>query len=107
MRRGAIIWVNLEDATPPEFGKTRPCLIISNTGQNTILDTVVILPISTRPPEIWPLRLRLPMEKLKDSFVIVPGIRQVNKTRLMDVIGQAPSNFLGVVDESLRAYLGD
>jgi len=107
MRRGAIVWVNLEGATPPEFAKTRPGLIISNTEQNALLNTVVILPISTKPPEIWPLRLRLQVQKGKDHFVVIPGIRQVNKARLMNIIGQAPTNFLKMVEECLQAYLGD
>ena len=107
MRRGSIIWVNLQDATPPELGKVRPGLVISNTEQNTILDTVVILPISTKPPEIWPLRLRVSMQKGKESFVIIPGIRQVNKTHLMKVIGEVSSDFMKIIEESLQAYLSD
>jgi len=107
VKRGSIIWVNLEDATPPEFGKTRPGLVISNTDQNAILDTVVILPISTKPPEIWPLRLNLPIQKGGNHFVIIPGIRQVSKGRLMNVMGQATPAFLKIAEEALWAYLGD
>jgi mRNA-degrading endonuclease toxin of MazEF toxin-antitoxin module len=107
MRRGMIVWVNLDEVSPPEFGKTRPGLVISNTEQNVILDTVVILPISSKPPHIWPLRLQLKMPKGKYGFVVIPGVRQVSKTRLLDVVGQASPDFLEQVDEALQAYLGD
>src|SRR5687767_1470245 len=89
MIRGTVFWVNLGDTSPPEFGKLRPGLVVSNTEQNQVLDTVVVIPLSTRPPEIWPLRLRLaPLAKGKMTFAIIPGIRQVSKTRLLDVIAR-------------------
>ncbi len=107
MQRGNLCWVNLEPATPPEFGKLRPCLIISNSEQNITLSTVVILPVSSRAPEIWPLRLGFKMPGGKISFVVLPGIRQVNKNRLQDTIGKAPASLMTQLDEALLAYLGE
>lgn len=107
MKRGSLVWVNLEDATPPEFGKVRPGLIISSTLQNTILQTVVILPISTKPPEIPPLRLQLRMPNGKNSFVVIPGIRQVNKSRLLETIGQTSPEVMKAVEKAVFAYLMD
>jgi mRNA interferase MazF len=107
MKRGSIVWVNLEDVTPPEMGKTRPGVIISNTEQNNVLDTVVILPLSSKSPEIWPLRLKLKLSKGKENFAIIPAIRQVSKSRLLNYIGNAPSDFLHEVDKALRLYLAD
>lgn len=108
MTRGAVYWVNLEDTQPPEFGKIRPALILSNSEQNAILGTVVVVPISTRPPHIWPLRLELPsLPKLKKSYAVIPGIRQVNKNRLVESAGVLPEEFLSGVLQALTAYLGD
>lgn len=109
MNRADLYWVNLEPATPPEFGKLRPALIVSNSEQNTILSTVVVLPISSQPPEIWPLRLALPKRigNIRTSFAVIPGIRQVSKARLYERIGQAPLAFLKELDAALQAYLQD
>jgi len=41
MTRGAVIWVDLTDATPPEMGKRRPAVVVSNSVQNLALDSVV------------------------------------------------------------------
>ena len=105
MKRGTIVWVNLEGASPPEFGKVRPGLVVSNTVQNGILDSVVVVPLSTRPGEIWPLRLRVGLPGGKESFAVLPGIRQVSKKRLMDEVGLASADVLGKLDDALRAYL--
>ena len=108
MIRGSVLWVNLGDAHPPELGKTRPGLIVSNTEQNQLLDTVVIIPLSTRAPEIWPLRLRVPpFARGRVSYAIIPGVRQVSKQRLLDVIGTVPREFMRDLDDALSAYLGD
>ncbi len=107
MRRGTITWVNLSDTAPPEMGKTRPGVIISNTEQNAILQTVVIVPLSSQPDEIWPLRLKIVASKNKASFAVVPAVRQVSKARLLDTIGFATDEFLHRLSEALAIYLGD
>ena len=109
MKRGSIYWINLEPTNPPEFGKVRPGIVISNSEQNIRLPTVVILPISSQAPEIWPLRLgfKIPQGKNKESFVVIPGIRQVSKARLQEIIGLAPSSFLKKIEEALYVYFRD
>ncbi|MCB1214482.1 MAG: type II toxin-antitoxin system PemK/MazF family toxin [Deltaproteobacteria bacterium] len=107
MKRGSLYWVNLEPNHPPEFGKVRPGLVISNTEQNLRLSTLVILPVSSRAPEIWPLRLGFKLPKGKVSFVVIPGIRQIHQGRMLEEIGQVSEKFLGEVEEALQLYLGD
>lgn len=107
MKRGMICWVNLEPAVPPEMGKVRPTLVISNSTQNMILPTLVVVPLSSQAPEIWPLRVRAGAIKGKASYAILPGIRQVNKTRLIGIVGPAPSEMLKNIDAALQAYLSD
>ena len=68
----------------------------------------MVVPLSGRPPEIWPLRLRVDMgAKKKPGYAVIPGIRQVAKARLLDVIGPASETFLKSLDEALAAYLGE
>lgn len=108
MIRATVLWVNLSDTHPPEFGKTRPGLVISNSEQNQVLDTVVIIPLSAQPPEIWPLRLRLPtVIRRRAAFAVIPGIRQVSKSRLLDVIARVPRDFMAEIEQALAAYLGE
>lgn len=100
-------WINLGSTSPPEFGKTRPGLVVSNTVQNGILDSVVVVPLSANPGEIWPLRLALTGPKGKPSFAVLPGIRQVSKSRLLDFIMLAAPGSMGRVDEAVTLYLSD
>jgi len=107
MKRGSICWVNLEPVFPPEMGKTRPALVISNSEQNLILGSVVVVPISSRPDEIWPLRIRIEMPRGKTSFAVLPGIRQVSKERIQEFSGTADPGDILRIDEALFCYLKD
>ncbi len=108
MKRGTVFWVDLRDGTPPEFGKKRPGVVISNTEQNSSLQTVVIVPLSSRAPEIWPLRVGIELAGRKvPSFAVIPGIRQVSKSRLLDVIGVLPEASLEALADAVFAYLQD
>jgi mRNA interferase MazF len=105
MKRGTMVWVDLSDATPPEMGKIRPAIIVSGDAHNSVLNTVAVVPTSSLPHEIWPLRLDVGTFAGKPSFAIIPGIRQVRKGRLRGELGQLDPNKLRALDECLLAYL--
>lgn len=107
MKRGAVYWINLGATSPPEFGKIRPGLVVSNSVQNGILDSVVVVPLSTNPGEIWPLRIKVEAELNETSFAVLPGIRQVSKTRLLGFIAFARPGFMKDLDKALSLYLKD
>ena len=107
MRRGTIYWINLEPSAPPEVGKVRPGVIVSNSIQNEHLDSVVIVPLSTRAPEIWPLRIEVRSKELKPSYAVIPAIRQVSKARLQKRIAQLPDPLMERVGEAIAVYLSD
>jgi mRNA-degrading endonuclease toxin of MazEF toxin-antitoxin module len=89
------------------LGKIRPAVVVSNSDQNLLLQSVVVIPISSRPGEIWPLRLRLDMPQGKASFVVLPGIRQVSKDRIKDIVGIASPGDPERMSEALFCYLTD
>src|SRR5512139_3793 len=107
MRRGRVFWINLEPASPPELGKVRPAIVVSNSVYNERLDSVVVVPLSTRAPEIWPLRLQVAIPGLRTSFAVIPGIRQVSKERLHKLLGQASAPAMLRVNEAVALYLGE
>src|SRR5438128_12654433 len=108
MTRGMVIWVDLTDAAPPEMGKRRPAVIVSNSMQNLSLDSVVAVPLSSRAPEIPPLRLRVQASALKTAgYAVVPGIRQLKKSRILGAAGKLKETDLERLDEAIREYLSD
>jgi len=107
MKRGGIYWVNLGPSQPPEFGKTRPGLVVSSTVHNEMLNSVVVIPLSTSGGEIWPLRLQVTGFPGRDSFAVLPGLRQVAKQRLVEFIAAASPDWMRRPDEAVTLYLAD
>lgn len=105
MKRGTVVWVDLSDTHPPEMGKVRPGIVVSGTVHNEVLNTIVVVPTSSIPPEIRPLRVAVGRIAGKDSFAVVPGIRQVRKGRLKGVLGLLSPAHLAELDACLDAYL--
>lgn len=107
MRRGSVYWINLEPARPPELGKVRPAIVVSNSIYNDRLESVVVVPLSSRAPEIWPLRLRIDRTGSKPSFAVIPGVRQVSKARLHELLGHVSGALLTRLTDAIALYLGD
>ena len=105
--RGSLFWINLGATSPPEFGRTRPGLVVSGTAHNEVLDSVVVVPLSTIGDEIWPLRVKTHDVNGSTAFAVLPGIRQVSKARMAGFIGVASSRFMHRLDAALALYLGD
>lgn len=105
MKRGTVVWVDLSDSTPPEMGKVRPGIVVSGTAHNEMLNTVVVVPTSSVAPEIWPLRLAVGSFAGKESFAVIPGIRQVRKGRLRGALGHLSHEHSALLGECLEAYL--
>jgi mRNA-degrading endonuclease toxin of MazEF toxin-antitoxin module len=83
------------------MGKVRTAIVVSGTAHNEGLNTIVVVPTSTLAPEIWPLRLAVGHFAGKESYAVIPGIRQVRKGRLRGAVGELTPEAL----ECLAAYL--
>ena len=78
LNRGDIVIVNLYPKKGDEVGKIRPAVIISGNDENSILDTVILLPLSTDLlDDMFPYRLRIEKrDNLKeDSDILINQIR--------------------------------
>jgi mRNA-degrading endonuclease toxin of MazEF toxin-antitoxin module len=90
------------------MGKKRPAVIVSNSMQNQILDSVVAVPLSTREPEILPLRIRVAVVGLRTaSFAVIPGLRQMKKSRILGLAGRLKDADLASIEQAIQDYLSD
>ena len=91
LNRGDIVIVNLYPKKGDEVGKIRPAVIISGNDENAILDTVILMPLSTdRIDNMTPYRMRIvAREGLKeDSDILINQIRALSKARIKEKIAK-------------------
>ncbi len=94
LNRGDIVIVNLYPKKGDEVGKIRPAVIISGNDENAILDTVILMPLSTdRIDNMTPYRMRIvAREGLKeDSDILINQIRALSKARIKEKIAKITS----------------
>jgi len=85
--RGDVCLVNFNPAKGGEMGKLRPAIIMSDAVDNKILDTVIVIPLSTViEKESEPYRYTIKHRDAlhKDSDACIYEIRALSKTRVKE-----------------------
>lgn len=94
LNRGDIVIVNLYPKKGDEVGKIRPAVIVSGDDENAILDTVMLMPLSTDLIDnMLPYRMKiLKRDGLKeDSDILINQIRTLSKTRIKEKVAKLTS----------------
>lgn len=91
LNRGDIVGINLNPKKGDEIGKVRPCIILSGDDENSILDTIIVVPLSTHLlDDMLPFRMRLRKRDnlKKDSDILINHIRTISSKRVTSHIGK-------------------
>jgi mRNA interferase MazF len=107
--KGDIYLVNFDPSKGGEIGKLRPAIIMSSEEENTILSTVIVIPLSTIIEEnALPYRYRITKrEKLKKrSDACIYEIRALSKTRVKEKLGHLTQDELQSIQNTLCEILG-
>ena len=113
MRRGEIRIVVLDPATGTESARTRPAVIVSNDGANTIAallgqGVVTVVPVTSNTEVIHPFQVMLAASSTGlsfDSKAQVEQIRSVDVKRFRRVIGTVPLDLMAQIEDAMRLHL--
>lgn len=109
VKRGQIWITDFNPGFGQEIHKKRPSLIVSIDLLNKNLPTVVVIPLSSQIGLLGPEKILLSkhITRLdKDSVVLTPSVRAIDKERLIKKIGTIPQEKMMEVEESLKLVLG-
>ncbi len=104
LNRGDIVIVNLYPKKGDEVGKIRPAIVLSGDDENSILDTVIVVPLSTDLIEdMEPYRIRISARDglREDSDVLINQIRTLSKSRIKEKIAKLTETEYNQVIENL------
>ena len=100
VKRFEVYLVNLESTIGSEIQKTRPCVVISPDEMNQYIRTVIIAPMTTATKN-YPTRVNLTFAGKKGQIVL-DQIRTIDKTRLINKIGEINSDISQQVIDVLQ-----
>ena len=102
INRGDIVNVFIKEN---ESNKTQLALIISGNDENSILDTVILLPLSNDLiDDMYPYRLRI---KSRDNIdqdldVLINQIRTIKKVKIKEKVSEVSSDEYNQIIENLN-----
>ena len=107
-KHGEIVLVNLNPQKNDEAGKVRPCIVVSDSDVNEILDLVTIIPCTTNILGNGLFRIHLsPRDALeKECEVMIEQIRGVSKKRILQSLGFVDDAEMLKIKSGLKALLG-
>jgi len=109
VKRGQVWVADLNPGFGAEIHKKRPVLIISNHELNRYLPSIIVVPISSQTKPLGPEKVLLPKDMAgleKESAVLTPGIRTIDKKRLIKKLGEISQDYIEQVEAALLISLG-
>jgi len=104
LTRGDIVLVNFSPAKGGEIGKLRPAIVLSDSDDNEILDTIIVIPLSTYiEADALPYRYLLKKrDKLKkDCDACIYEIRALSKIRVKEKLSVLSDTELNIIQNAL------
>ncbi|MBN1663570.1 MAG: type II toxin-antitoxin system PemK/MazF family toxin [Deltaproteobacteria bacterium] len=109
MKRGNIYLAVLDPTVGREISKTRPVVVVSNDQNNIYAGTVSILPVTSKNTEkIYPFEMYLPKGTAnlpKNSKVKADQIRTIDKSRLVQFVGELDEKEMMQIDKAISIHL--
>ncbi len=109
MKRGEIMYANLDPTVGAETAKRRPVLIVSNDINNRAASTVTILPITSNVEKVYPFEVLL---QPSDSGLPLRSKIQAQQIRTIsfqridgNVVGSLSAELMKLVDAAIKLHL--
>ncbi|KRE31277.1 type II toxin-antitoxin system PemK/MazF family toxin [Agromyces sp. Soil535] len=118
MRRGDVVVVSLDPVLSAEASKSRPCVLVSNDGANSVATrlgrgVVTVVPLTSNVARVFSgfealvsdrgelatMGLRAPLKAQAAQ------LRAVSVERVRSTIGRCPARVLDAIDEAIRFHL--
>jgi mRNA interferase MazF len=114
MRRGDVVWVDLDPTRGAEAARRRPAVIVSNDGANRATQrhargVVTVVPVTSNTSRVYAFQVLLPAERCRlprDGKAQAEQIRSIAFERVGDRVGRVPPDLLDDLDRAIRLHLG-
>lgn len=110
IKRGDVYFADLSPVRGSEQGGQRPVLIVQNNVGNKYSPTVIIAAITAKIAKAkLPTHVEVEASKvglIKDSVILLEQVRTIDKSRLIQKLGQLENDVMVEVNRALAISLG-
>jgi mRNA interferase MazF len=104
-RRGEVWWVVFDPSIGGETQKTRPALIISNNAANTVLNRVIVIPLTSQTSKVYPGEAVVTLNG-EPRKAMGDQVMTASKQRLRTKLGSLDNTDMTAVENALLFQLG-
>ena len=105
LKKWDIVLVDLNPTKGSEIAKVRPCLIVSPEAVNIYMNTVVIVPLTSR-PKGYPFRIST-LHKGIEGELCLDHIKSIDKTRIIKTDGSLNKSLRQSVNKLIADFFGE
>lgn len=104
IRRGDVWWVSFDRSVGGEIKKTRPAVIMSSNVANSVLNRVVVVPLTSQTGKIYPSEAMVTLNG-ESRKAMSDQIMTASKGRLRSPLGALSSGDMRAVEDALLLHL--
>jgi mRNA interferase MazF len=109
LKRGQVVWVDLDPALGSEAAGRRPALVVSSDENNAVMPTLTVAPLTSSVQRIYPFEVFIDAAEFglsKGSKVQLQHIRTLSRERIVGQIDLASATTMLLVDQAMKLHLG-
>ena len=108
LNRGDICLINFNPSKGGEIGKLRPAIIMSDAEENSILDTCIVIPLSSViEKDALPYRYTITKREnlQKNSDACIYEIRALSKIRIKEKLSSLSKKEIEIIQKAICSIL--
>ena len=105
VRRGEVWRVSFDPSLGGEIRKTRTAIVVSNNAANSVLNRVVVVPISRQIAKLYPAAARVTLDG-QQRKAMADQIMTASKQRLGSRLGALSGEDMRAVEDAILLHLG-
>jgi mRNA interferase MazF len=104
VRRGDVWWVSFDPTMGGEIRKSRPAVVVSNNAANSVLNRIVVVPLTSQTDKVYPSEALIRLEG-KEAKAMADQIMTASKERLRGRIGALLPSDMRAVEGAILLHL--
>ena len=104
-RRGEVWWVSFDPSVGGEIHKTRPAIIMSNNAANSMLNRVIVVPLTSQTTKVYPGEALVTLNG-EQRKAMADQVMSAAKQRLRAKLGGLSMSDVTAVENAVLLQLG-
>lgn len=105
MNRGDVWWVSFDPSVGGEIQKTRPVVIVSNDAANSVLNRLVVVPLTSKTEKLYPGQAFVSLRGERRK-AMADQITTISKLRIRSQMGTLAAKDVLSVERAILQHLG-